>query len=176
MLKGPQTTQIGVKSRGQTECTNMLMTLDSFFFLERNLYVHFRHYLSFYGSDFDNLGLVGKLRSCSIDWYRYRQYRRYLQRPVSAYRQKCGIGPSLPIPSHPFPKVLSSHLNYMVPRKADIKMNRLRTGDTVLTEHASEMGLSTTDCASVEGILAPSTTLSSTAHFTHMPERSLFQR
>ncbi len=77
--------------------TNMPVTSLDIFFLERNLCVPFRQYLSFSCSDFDNLGLFGKLRSCSIQWYRYRQYRRYRQRPVSAYRR---IGKNV-VSAHP---------------------------------------------------------------------------
>ncbi len=42
------------------------------------------------------------------------------------------------------PKVYTSHRHYMVPRKIDIKINRLRSSHTMLPDHASKMGLSST--------------------------------
>ena len=66
-------------------CTYPFMGANILLVVE-HLQACFRRYLSFYWSNFDNIGLVGKLRSCSIWQYQYRQYRRYQQRPVSAYR------------------------------------------------------------------------------------------
>ncbi len=43
------------------------------------------------------------------------------------------------------PKVKNSHLNYSISRKCDIRINRLRSGHSMLPEHASKMGLSSTN-------------------------------